>query len=162
MLITNHIEKRDEDMKAGAQGAAVLTQAFDDEGALLGHHDGGLSDDDDDKESERDDDDKSTHSISVSSLLAPDKDREAFDPFDFAAFAARQRLVTDVARVPGSPAQLCLADGVDRDLIDSHGGFTDQTVDSFARHALGQAQQFFTKQPEGDNREDREQNELKP
>src|SRR5258705_12024611 len=161
MLITNHIEKRDEDMKAGAQGAAVLTQAFDDEGALMGHHDGGLNDDDDDKESSRDDDDKSAHSISVSSLLAPDKDREAFDPFDFAAFAARQRLVTDVARVPGSPAQLCLADGVDRDLIDSHGGFTHHTVRRYARQPRGEGQEFFTKKPKGGNREEGEKKELK-
>jgi hypothetical protein len=60
VLVTNHIEKRDEDMKPGAQGTAILTQTLDDKGALLRHHDGVLATMMT-KKSENDNDDKSAH-----------------------------------------------------------------------------------------------------
>src|SRR5512135_870978 len=85
--------------------------------------------------------------FSVSVLLGAHKDCEPFDPIDFAALAARQRLGADVAGVPRRPAHFGLAHGIDADLVDGHGGFADQAVNVVAWPALGQAQQFFAEQP---------------
>jgi hypothetical protein len=46
--------------------------------------------------------------------------------------------------------ELDFADPIDRDLVVRHGGLADQAVDLHVRRLLGQLEQLFTEQPQGD------------
>ena len=46
MSVSDPVEKRDQDMKAGLERAAKFTKLFDHVGVLLRYHDRGFNDDD--------------------------------------------------------------------------------------------------------------------
>jgi hypothetical protein len=73
MLIADHVEKRDQDMKSRPQGAAVLAEPLDDIGALLRYHHSGFGDDYDNHESQNDDYYDSTHGCLHFSFAPPER-----------------------------------------------------------------------------------------
>jgi hypothetical protein len=60
------------------------------------------------------------------------------------------------------PRNSALPNSIGGDVLRRHRSFTDETIDTVSRPALGESQDLFTKQPEGKNRDQREQNKLKP
>jgi hypothetical protein len=100
--------------------------------------------------------------VSILVLFGAHEDRQTLHAFYYTALASRQRFVPNVARVPGGATQFGLTDGIQVNLFGCDGGFPDQTIDVFPSLSLRQLQKLFTKQPEGKDRKNRKQDELKP
>ena len=100
MLVPDDVEKRDQDMKSRAQGAAVFAEPLDYVGALLRYHDSGFGDDYDNTKAKTMTTTIPPMAVSILILLRPNVDGQSLDPFDSTSLSPRQRLFADIMGAP--------------------------------------------------------------
>ena len=100
MLVPDDVEKRDQDMKSRAQGAAVFAEPLDHVGALLRYHDSGFGDDYDNTKAKTMTTTIPPMAVSILILLRPNVDGQSLDPFDSTSLSPRQRLFADIMGAP--------------------------------------------------------------
>jgi hypothetical protein len=100
--------------------------------------------------------------LSALIFLCAHADRQTFHAFYYTALATDQRFIANVTRVPGSATQFSFADRIQVNLFGCDGGFPNQAVNVVPMFSLRHSQKPFTKQPEGKDRENRKQDDLKP
>src|SRR5687767_5572428 len=95
-------------------------------------------------------------------LRGPNVNDKTFHGGDDAALAAREHRLADVARVPGRPAHLRLAQAGDGNLIDRRGLLADQRVDHFRALQTQFPHEPGPHEEESEERDHREREQLRP